>query len=124
MKGRREWRSRWKGGDARQTPPSDSGIHRCGYCHDDYVVPVWIEDLGEERGWHLLLRCGQCETYRDVVVGDDTANAYERELGRGGAQIRRAVAELDGERMAAQVAAFIVALQRDLIDAGDFAAGR
>ena len=79
---------------------------------------------GRRIGWHLLLRCGQCETYRDVVADDDTANAYERELGRGGAQIRRAVAELDGERMAAQVAAFIVALQRDLIDAGDFAAGR
>ena len=57
----------------------------CGYCHDDYVVPVWIEDLGE-HGWHLLLRCGQCETYREVIVEDDTANAYDRELDRGGAQ--------------------------------------
>jgi hypothetical protein len=105
----------------RHTPPPGSGLHQCAYCHDDYVVPVWIEDLGE-GGWHLLLRCGQCDTYRDVVVGDEVAHAYDRDLERGARQIRAAIEKLDGVRMAAQVAAFIVALQRDLIDAGDFAA--
>ena len=104
------------------TPPPGSGLHQCAYCHDDYVVPVWIEDL--EEGWNMLLRCGQCETYRAVVVGDDTALAYERDLERGAAQIRATLKELDGARMADQVAAFIVALQRDLIDAEDFAARR
>ena len=69
----------------------------------------------------LLLRCGQCETYRAVVVNDDTAQAYERDLERGVAQIRAAVETLDTARMTVQVAAFIVALERDLIDAGDFA---
>ena len=104
----------------RQTPPPGSGLHQCAYCHDDYVVPVWIEDL--EHGWDLLLRCGQCETYRAVVVNDDTAQAYERDLERGVARIRAAVEELDAARMTVQVDAFIVALERDLIDAGDFAA--
>jgi hypothetical protein len=103
----------------RQTPPPGSGLHQCAYCHDDYVVPVWYEDL--EHGWHLLLRCGQCETYRAVVVSDDTAQAYERDLERGVAQIRAAADELDAARMTRQVAAFIVALERDLIDAEDFA---
>ena len=103
----------------RQTPPSGSGLDVCGYCQGDYVVPVWFEDLGED-GWHLLLRCGECETYREVIVGDDTANAYDRELDRGGPYPRRALAKLDGARMAAQVGAFIVALRSDLIDADDF----
>ena len=105
----------------RQTPPPGSGLHQCAYCHDDYVIPVWIEDLDEE-GWRLLLRCGQCETYRAIVVSDDIAHAYERDLERGVAQIRAAVKALDAERMTVQVAAFIVALERDLIDAEDFAA--
>ena len=104
----------------RHGPPRDPGLHRCTTCHDDYVVPVWFEDLGE-RGWHMLLRCGQCETFREIIVGDDAANAYDRDLARGSAQLRAAVAELDAERMAAQVAAFIVALRLDLIDAEDFA---
>lgn len=106
----------------RQTPPPGSGLHQCAYCHDDYVVPVWFEDL-DEQGWHLLLRCGQCETYRAIVVSDDVAHAYERDLQRGAAQIRAAVEELDAARMTVQVAAFIVALERDLIDAEDFAVG-
>ena len=105
---------------SRQTPPPGSGLHQCAYCHEDFVVPVWYEDL-EDEGWHLLLRCGQCETYRVVVVGDDTAQAYERDLERGVAQIRTAVKKLDTARMTVQVAAFIVALERDLIDAEDFA---
>jgi hypothetical protein len=107
----------------RRTPPPGSGLHLCAYCHEDYVVPVWYEDL-EEQGWHLLLRCGQCETYRAIVVADDVAEAYERDLDRGAAQIRRALAELDGARMAAQVEAFVAALGRDLIDADDFATHR
>ena len=106
----------------RHAPPSGSALHRCGCCRGDYVVPVWFEDLGEEHGWHLLLRCGQCETYREIVVADEAANAYERDLERGVAQLRKALAELDAERMAAQVAALITALRLDLIDAGDFAA--
>jgi hypothetical protein len=69
-----------------RTRPSDPRLHRCRVCHGDYVVPVWWEEVGDER-WHMLLRCAQCETYRDVVVADDLAQAYDRHLQRGMAEI-------------------------------------
>ena len=107
----------------RDTPAPGSGLHQCAFCHDDYVIPVSWEYV-EEEGWHMLLRCGQCETYRVVVVGDETAHAFERDLERGAAKIRANLAEMDGARMAVQVASFIVALERDLIGAEDFAVRR
>jgi hypothetical protein len=62
-------------------PAPGSGLHQCRICHDDYVAPVWWEELDDER-WHMLLRCAQCDTYRDVVVSADVAKAYERDLQR------------------------------------------
>jgi hypothetical protein len=83
-------------------------------------VPVWWESVGEDR-WHLLLRCGACGTYRDVTAPDDVAQAYERDVDRGVGEIRAAVDRMDRERMTLMTDAFVVALQRDLIDAADFA---
>ena len=70
----------------------------------------------------MLLRCAQCETYREVVIGNDVAKAYERDLERGMAVIAAALDRHDRERMTAEVEVLIVALERDLIDAADFAA--
>ena len=100
----------------RRTPPPGSGLHQCCLCHDDFVVPVWWEETDDER-WHMLLRCAQCETYRDVVVGTDVVAAYERELQRGAATLDRA----DRARMLAELPVLIAALEHDLIDAADFA---
>jgi hypothetical protein len=101
------------------TPAPGSGLHQCALCRAECVVPVWWESVGEDR-WHMLLRCGACGTYRDVTAPDDVAQAYERDISRGMAEIRTAVDRMDRDRMASQTDAFVVALQRDLIDAGDF----
>ena len=89
-------------------------------CHAECVVPVMWESA-DERHWHMLLRCGACGTYRDVTVADDAAHAFERDLDRGTSEIRSALRRLDRDRMVVQADAFAVALQRDLIDAADFA---
>ncbi|HKG62990.1 MAG TPA: hypothetical protein VKB28_02895 [Solirubrobacteraceae bacterium] len=102
------------------TPPPGCGLHQCALCHADCVVPVWWESVDEDR-WRMLLRCGACDTYRDVTASDDVAHAYERDLGRGMREIHIAVERMDRDRMAHQTDAFVAALQRDLIDAGDFA---
>jgi hypothetical protein len=39
----------------------------------------------------MLLRCAQCETYREVVIGNDAARVYERDLERGMAEIAAAL---------------------------------
>ena len=83
-------------------------------------MPVWWEEADDEH-WHMLLRCAQCETYRDVVVGDELAKAYELDLQRGMDEIAATLKQVDRDRMAAEVDVFIAALGHDLIDAGDFA---
>ena len=105
----------------RRTPPPGSGLHQCQFCHDDFVVPVWWEEV-DDLHWHMLLRCAQCETYRDVTVGTDVAAAYERDLERGRAEITASLKRSDRARMLAELPVLIAALERDLIDAGDFRA--
>ena len=90
-------------------------------CHGDYVVPVWWDEAGDEY-WHLLLRCGECDTYCDITVGNEVARLYELDLQRGMDEIAAAVDRTDRERMAAEMDVLIAALELDLIDAGDFAA--
>jgi hypothetical protein len=71
--------------------------------------------------WHMLLRCAACETYRDVVVSNDVAKRYEEDLRRGMAEIAAELERSDRARMALEVDVFVAALDRDLIDAEDFA---
>jgi hypothetical protein len=108
------------GSPRRRGARSQTGLDRCALCRDDYVVPVWWETAGEDH-WHMLLRCGECGTYRDLVVENAVAKAFEQDLDRGAAPLRTTLEALDRERMAVQTDAFIAALRCDLIDAGDFA---
>jgi hypothetical protein len=100
-------------------PAPGSGLHQCALCRAEAVVPVWWESVDSEQ-WHMLLRCGACDTYRDVTVGNDLAAAYERDIDRGVSQIRATLDQLDLERMMKQTDGFVIALNQDLIDAGDF----
>jgi hypothetical protein len=103
----------------RRTPPPGPELRRCHFCRDDFVVPVWWEEVDDEH-WHMLLRCAQCETYRDVTVGNDAAEAFERDLERGRSEIAASLKRSDRARMLAELPVLIAALQRDLIDASDF----
>jgi hypothetical protein len=104
----------------RREPPPESGLQQCVLCHGDFVVPVDAEALDKGR-WDLRLRCGQCGTYRDVVVSDDVAKRYDLDLNRGMEEIAAAFRQQDHERMTAEARVFIAALEHDLIDGGDFA---
>jgi len=101
-------------------PTPGSGLHQCHICHADLVVPVsW--DEADDYHWKILLRCAECETYREVVVGNDVAKRYELDLERGAAEIASTLKRLDRLRMLALLDTFVAALERDLIDAADFA---
>jgi len=80
---------------------------------------TWHESDADH--WQMLLRCAACETYRDVLVSNDVAKRYEEDLRRGMAEIAAALERSDRARMAVQVDSFVTALDRDLIDAADFA---
>jgi hypothetical protein len=68
----------------------------------------------------MLLRCGECGTWRDAIAPRGAARDLDRALEEGLQQISDALDQLDRERMEAQAEAFIAALERDLLDAADF----
>ena len=69
----------------------------------------------------MSLRCGECGHERDVVVADGVAVRYEDDLREAASVIARAIDDEDRERLAREADAFAAALERDLIDAADFA---
>jgi hypothetical protein len=103
-------------------PRPAADLHRCQLCSDDSVVPIQAEPLDADR-WEMRLRCGECGTYRDVVVSDAAAQRYDQDLSRGMAEIAAALQREDQRRMSTEAQAFIAALEHDLIDAGDFTTG-
>jgi hypothetical protein len=116
---RRVWRAPARligaGGDR-----ADARLVVCGACRSRLVNPVnWHES--DESHWWILLRCGECEWTREVVVTDDEAKRLERDLKPGLDEIARAVERLDRERMLCEADRFAAALQRDLIGPADFA---
>ncbi len=110
----------WLGGAAGPAPGPDDLV-RCRLCGRDFVNPVDWEPVGEDAWW-MLLRCGECHTWREVTVLNAVAERFDAELDRRADVVARALHRLDRERMVAQVEAMIVALRRGLIDAADFAA--
>lgn len=95
------------------------GLHVCAECGADAVIPVDAEPLDEFR-WTMLLRCGVCGTTVSKVVSNAEAERYDCDLNRGWNQIRSALERIKREDMAEWTAAFTTALDRDLIDPGDF----
>jgi hypothetical protein len=91
----------------------------CLGCHADFVNPVSWHEVSETHWW-VRLRCGECGFVREVELTDEEAQRFEHELDRGVEQIAAALVRLDRERMIADSDAMKVALERDLIDPGDF----
>jgi hypothetical protein len=91
----------------------------CECCDSDCVVAVAWQESGD-LGWQIRVRCGECAFVRDVEMSDEDARRFERELDWGVKEIATAVARLERERMIAEADALSTALQRDLIDPGDF----
>ena len=91
----------------------------CMSCHADFVNPVSWHEVSETHWW-MRLRCGECGFVREVEVTDEEARRFEHELDRGVEQIAAAFARLDRKRMIADSNTIAAALERDLIDPGDF----
>jgi hypothetical protein len=110
-------RRRWSLFRRRRRPV---GLETCPLCERDFVNPVAWEPA-DERHWWMLLRCGECDAWREVTVSDAEAQRFDVELDRRADMLARAAARLDSQRMAADVEAMIAALRHGLVDAADFA---
>jgi uncharacterized Zn finger protein len=104
---------------ARPAHRVESQLVVCGRCQADFVNPVSWHELSETHWW-IRLRCGECGFVREVEVTNENAQRFEHELDRGVKQIAAAFVRLDRKRMIADSDAITAALERDLIDPGDF----
>jgi flavoprotein len=104
----------------REVPDLDVQLETCAMCSADFVNPVDWEPVGEAEWW-MLLRCGACDTWREVTVANAVAARFDLELDRRLDVLTRAFERLERTRMAADVETMIQALRRGLVDAADFA---
>jgi hypothetical protein len=100
--------------------PGASGLATCALCRLDFVSPVEFEPVDDDHWW-MLLRCGECGTFREVTVENRTAERFDDELARGTYAIDREAHRLEHERMTVEADAFVAALEHDLIEPADFA---
>ena len=101
------------------TLPIDARLVVCDRCGADFVNPVSWHEHGETHWW-IRLRCGQCGCVREIEATDQQAKRFDRELEPGVASIAAALMRLDRERMITDADTLTAALERDLIDPGDF----
>jgi hypothetical protein len=104
----------------REAPDLDVQLETCAMCSTDFVNPVDWEPVGETQWW-MRLRCGACDTWREVTVPNAVAARFDLELDRRLDVLARAAERLERTRMVADVETMIQALRRGLIDATDFA---
>jgi len=91
----------------------------CPMCGEGFVYPITWAESGP-ADWWLLLRCGGCDTWRDVVASNHAVAAFDRVLDRATDVIRAAAERLERESFVAQAETFGAALRLDLLGADDF----
>jgi hypothetical protein len=112
----RRWFRRPRGQRGRDWP---TRLELCPACGGDFVHPVTWTESGP-ADWWLLLRCGACDTWRNVVASNYAVAAYDRILDRGMDEIRITADRLEQESLSAQAETFRTALRMDLLSADDF----
>ena len=104
---------------ARRSASAGTRLQLCRDCGEDFVYPVTWTESGPDAWW-LLLRCGGCESWRDVVASNTAVAAFDRVLDEGSAEIELAADQLGRESLRAEADALGTAIDLDLIGADDF----
>jgi hypothetical protein len=102
-------------------PPAEphQELHVCMECYSELVYPVHWDESGPEN-WNVLLHCPNCDVYREGVFAQDTVEAFDEELDRGGDALARDYKRLMRANMAEEIERFVGALQADAILPEDF----
>lgn len=115
----------FKATDAGEATPShppaepDHDLHVCIECSSELVYPVCWEEAGPEN-WSVLLHCPNCEVYREGIFAQNTVEAFDEELDRGGDALARDYERLIRANMEEELARFTGALAADAILPEDF----
>jgi len=105
---------------ARLRRRSADGPDVCRVCGGDFVYPVHWREADKTHLW-VRLRCGECDTWRDGTFSDEVLDGFDRKLDAACGQIAEEADRLHAEWRSKEADAFAAALERDLIDAADFA---
>jgi hypothetical protein len=76
--------------------PAEPRLERCPGCRRDFVHAVERAPAGEGR-WLLLLRCGECDSWREVTASGAAVARFDAETDRRARVLASAL-----ERLAAQ----------------------
>jgi hypothetical protein len=104
---------------ARRSASAGTRLQLCRECGEDFVYPVTWTESGPDAWW-LLLRCGGCGSWRDVVASNAAVADFDRVLDEESAEIELAADRLGRESLRAEADALCTALDLDLIGADDF----
>jgi hypothetical protein len=97
----------------------DGAAHECPVCGSDLVYPLdW--ERNSQAGWNLVLRCPNCETQRNVVLGREGVEAFNREIYLGAQALARECDAMTRRNFSEESAKLVEALARDLILPMDF----
>ena len=94
-------------------------LHVCMDCFSELVYPVHWEESGPEN-WDVLLHCPNCDVYREGVFAQETVEAFDEELDRGGDALARDYKRLMRANMAEEIDRFVGALDAGAILPEDF----
>jgi hypothetical protein len=100
-------------------PPEDPDAHVCPVCGSDLVYPIdW--DRSGPASWILILRCPECETRREVMLGRASVEQFNRELYFGAQALAREADQMMRSNFEDEAQRIVTALERDLILPMDF----
>jgi hypothetical protein len=105
----------------RESQPAEpfQDLHVCLECQSDLVYPMEWEEADAEN-WSVLLRCPNCDLFREGVFCQDTVEAFDEELDRGVEQLAGNYRRLMHANMAEEIERFIGALHAGAIAPEDF----
>lgn len=94
-------------------------LHVCIACASELAYPTGWEEAGP-HAWHVLLRCPDCENVREGVFAQETVDDLDERLDIGTDALAADLRRLTWANMAAEVDAFVAALEADAILPEDF----
>ena len=101
-------------------PPSRIRSFTCAWS----ATPSWsTPSTGTRPGpenWNVLLHCPNCDVYREGIFAQDTVEAFDEELDRGGDALARDYKRLMRANMAEEIERFAGALLAGAILPEDF----
>lgn len=94
-------------------------LHVCVACDSELVYPVQREASAPQH-WSVLLRCPNCNLYREGVFTRDAVECLHDELERGACALTRDYKRLMRANVAEEIDRFVAALDAGAILPEDF----